>query len=77
MTLAFNSTAVQRMRIVVWQKRVIAAAPRPSCTAWPCVSSALVRSNIQAIMRWMYSSSSACGLAVRMAPCTHGVPRCR
>jgi hypothetical protein len=34
------STAVVRMRNLLWQKRVIAPAPRPSCSAWPLPRSA-------------------------------------
>ena len=77
MTVGLISTAVVRMRITLCVKRVIDAAPRPSCTAWPWSSSASGRHSIQAIMRCTYSSSIASGLRMRIAPCTQGVPRCR
>lgn len=77
MTAGFSSTAVVGMCSTWCVKRVIAAAPRPSCTAAPAASASLSRHNIHAIMRCTYSSTITRGLPIFIAPCTHGVPRCR
>ena len=77
-TGGLSSTAVVRMRSSWWQKRVIAAAPRPSCTAWPLR---------QLLRRDATASRPSCAARIRarcahgcvssIAPCTHGVSRCR
>ena len=51
MTRRLSSTAVVRIFSRLWQKRVSVAAPRPSCTAWPRVTSASSRNSIQTIIR--------------------------
>ena len=78
MTRGLSSTAVVRIFSALGQKRVIAPAPRPSCTAWRARrASAPVASSIQTIIRRTYSSSIASGSSSRIAPWTQGVPRCR
>ena len=71
MTVGLSSTAVVRMRSLRWQKRVIAAAPRPSCTAWPRVRSAAraqQHPGHHALHVFELDRVAACSCASRLAP---------
>ena len=67
-TPGFSSTATQDKRRRLSMNLVIAAAPRPSCTAVPPRQAFSGSSSIHAIMRCTYSSSMSLGRAMRMLP---------
>ena len=56
-----------------FEPTIIADVPRPS---WATRCGSLIHS-IQAIICCAYSSSGQSGLRMRIAPCTHSVPKCR
>ena len=60
--------AVLRMPISSAQNLVSEPAPRPNCKAWRLGAVDGSMSISQAIMRWMYSCTSAVGSSISMEP---------